>query len=144
MEVLKNITDQFHQRNLLSQTVPSSFPAADPECSGWKDWTQKRSWISQHILTCKLRSKIFNKSRTLRGNWTFIGYMIDTFRCATSDVGQKVGWKVEAKKELVTVSDIRETDLSIMAFWNRYFAAQCLKDVHSNHGRNVCLKKHCM
>ena len=48
--------------------------------------------------------------------------MIDTSRNTTPDVCQKVTRKSRDETKLVTVSDTPEADLSIMAFYIRYFA----------------------
>ena len=44
---------------------------------------------------------------------------------------------LEMKQESETVSDTRKLDLSIMVFYIRYFAVQCLKDVHSKKRQNI-------
>ena len=43
--------------------------------------------------------------------------------------------KFELSQELVTVSDTRKVDLSIIAFYIRYFAAQCLKNLRSKQSQ---------
>ena len=70
----------------------------------------------QHILTCQLISKLWNKAKAVRVIWTLIEYMIDVFRKTTPDVCQNVDPEVDMKQELVIVSDTQKSDLTIMAF----------------------------
>ena len=43
--------------------------------------------------------------------------------------------KVELRPVLITLSDTRKVDLSIMSFNTRQFAAPCLNDLHSKHAK---------
>ena len=62
--------------------------------------------------------------------------MIDTFRNNTPDVGQRLFETIEIRQQLVTVSDSRKVDLSIMSIQICRFASQCLEDLHIEQLKN--------
>ena len=61
--------------------------------------------------------------------------MIDTFRNTALDVHQKLR-RLELRQELFKMSYTRKVDQSIIASYNIYFRARCLKDLHIKQRKN--------
>ena len=113
--------------------------------------TRRRSGISQHILTCQLRSKKIYTSKVFIDIWSLIGYIIDTFENTAQDFYRNVVqkswnkrrtchsvwyWKIYSVNHFFVDSPFCDQMFKALKHWTTWINEQYSVSTKTLHVRN--------